>query len=50
MLERSQLEFLEGELTLYLPDQPEVPSGQILERRLTALGNALGAARTRVVG
>lgn len=50
MLERSQLEFLEGELTLYLPDQPEVPSGQVLERRLTALGNALGAARTRVVG
>ncbi len=50
MLERSQLEFLEGQLTLYLPDQAEVPSGQVLERRLTALGNALGATRTRVVG
>lgn len=50
MLERSQLELLDGQLTLYLPDQAEVPSGQVLERRLTALGNALGAARTRVVG
>lgn len=50
MLERSQLEFLEGELILYLPDEAQVPSGQVLERRLDTLGNALGANRTRVVG
>jgi exopolyphosphatase/guanosine-5'-triphosphate,3'-diphosphate pyrophosphatase len=50
MLERSQLEFLDGELFLYLPDEAQVPSGQVLERRLDTLGNSLGAGRTRVVG
>jgi exopolyphosphatase/guanosine-5'-triphosphate,3'-diphosphate pyrophosphatase len=50
MLERSQLEFLDGELILYLPDEAQVPSGQVLERRLDTLGQALGASRTRVVG
>jgi exopolyphosphatase/guanosine-5'-triphosphate,3'-diphosphate pyrophosphatase len=50
MLERSKLEFLEGDLVLYLPDEAQVPSGQVLERRLDTLGQALGATRTRVVG
>ncbi len=50
MLERSQLELLDGELVLYLPDEAQVPSGQVLERRLDTLGQALGAGRTRVVG
>ncbi|MEX0921240.1 MAG: Ppx/GppA family phosphatase [Rhodovibrionaceae bacterium] len=48
VLERSSIAFEAEELELRLPKDSAVPPGPVLEKRLNALGVALGAKKTRI--
>ncbi len=50
VLKQSSIVFEENALELRLPENSAVPPGPVLEKRLNALGSALGAEKARIKG